>query len=111
MKKNKKEKNDKFILAEHANRFMPEDYDDDYPKFYYHINLDERGEFYADVRDENDKTVFEIKYDPNDPDFEEDPDFFINMGMKHTEDIKGLEEHLKELDIIPADGELKSAYE
>jgi hypothetical protein len=28
--------------------------------FYYYINLDERGEFFADVRDENETTIFEI---------------------------------------------------
>lgn len=26
----------------------------------YYINLDERGEFYADIRDENEKTILEI---------------------------------------------------
>ena len=104
MKKNKKEES---VLAERANRFMPEDYDEDYPVYYYYINLDERGEFYADVRDENDKTVFEIKIGSDN----DNPDVLLDIGMKHTEDINGLEKHLKELDIIPDDAELKSAYE
>jgi hypothetical protein len=29
--------------------------------FGYYINLDERGDFYADVRDANGQTVFEIR--------------------------------------------------
>ena len=28
----------------------------------YYINLDERGEFYADIRDESENTILEILY-------------------------------------------------
>ena len=28
--------------------------------FHYYINLDERGEFYADVRDERDQTITDL---------------------------------------------------
>jgi hypothetical protein len=57
--------------------------------FHYYINLDERGEFNADVRDENDNTVLEITGD----DFE--------MGvLKHKHDHDGLWRHLINLGII-----------
>lgn len=56
----------------------------------YYINLDERGEFFADVRDEQDKTVFEIHG------FE----IFEDGFMSHANDLDGLKEHLYSLDII-----------
>lgn len=66
------------------------------PEFHYMINMDERGEFSADVRDDSGKTIYEIKNDEegNVPEIE---DGF----MRHTTDIEGLEKHLKSLDIMP----------
>jgi len=62
--------------------------------FQYCINLDERGEFYADVRNANDKTVFEINT--------EDMQQLCEDGfMKHTKDIQGLQSYLKSMRIIP----------
>ena len=61
-------------------------------KFTYHINLDERDEFYADVRNQYGKTVFEIH----------GFDIFEDGFMKHSEDIDGLAEYLLDLEIIPA---------
>jgi hypothetical protein len=58
--------------------------------YYYVIDLDERGEFYADVRDYNDKTVFII----------EGYDIFEDGWMKHKHDLVGLEEYLKDIGII-----------
>lgn len=61
--------------------------------YWYYINLDERGTFAADVRDDGGNTVFEINTD-------EDPDFFEMGWMKHGKDINGLEEYLQNVGII-----------
>lgn len=71
-------------------------------KFYYHVNLNERGYYFADVRNEDGKTVFEVKCDEDTLEIGIIRDGF----MKHTEDLKGLEEHLKDVGLIPLDGEL-----
>lgn len=57
----------------------------------YNINLDERGEFFSDVRDSNDKTVYEIHG------FE----IFEDGFMKHKYDVEGLKEYLYDLEILP----------
>lgn len=49
----------------------------------YHINLDERGEFHADVRRRG-NTVF----------FLNGPDVFVDGFMKHKNDTAGLQEYL-----------------
>lgn len=69
----------------------------------YYINLDERGMFYADVRDSNGITVFEIK--AGDDSLDEDFDF-DNYGMKNKTDIAGLEKFLKEILVIKETGKL-----
>ena len=56
----------------------------------YYINLDERGEFYADVRDHTDKTVYEIH----------DFDIFEDGFMTDKHDMDGLHDHLSILQII-----------
>ncbi len=56
----------------------------------YYINLDERGEFYADVRDEQEKTIFEIH----------GFDIFEDGFMRHKRDIGGLLSYLRQLDIV-----------
>lgn len=67
---------------------------DDSNAYTYHINLDERGTFFADVRDADGNTVFEIH----------DFDIFEHEFMKHKEDIEGLHKYLVSLDIMsPAD--------
>lgn len=65
--------------------------------FYYYINLDERGEFNADVRDEDGKTVFEI----------DGFDIFEDGFMHNSEDLDGLEEYLTDLEIIDEDDEIE----
>lgn len=78
---------------------------DDNSTYIYHINLDERGTFYADVRDSRGKTVFEIH----------DFDIFEHGFMKNKEDVDGLRKHLVDLGIISpgdelmGDGKLKSS--
>lgn len=50
----------------------------------YHINLDERGEFYADVRNSSDKTIYEIR----------GFGIFEDGFMRHNRDTWGLLEYL-----------------
>lgn len=63
----------------------------------YHINLDERGTFYADVRNSSGKTVFEIKIDGSDGD---ESNIFEDGFMKHKHDMAGLKEYLVSLGIM-----------
>lgn len=54
-------------------------------QYEYFINLDERGEFYADVRDPDGNTVYEVHG------FE----IFEDGFMKHKHDLAGLENLLQ----------------
>lgn len=66
----------------------------------YYINLDERGKFFADVRDEDLETIFEIH----------GFDLFEDGVMKEKTDMVGLREHLLDLMMIkPQDQLLLSA--
>ncbi|MSU91880.1 hypothetical protein GE300_20095 [Rhodobacteraceae bacterium 2CG4] len=65
------------------------------------VNLDERGDYYADVRDANENTVFEIR--AND---DGSIDLIEDGYMTHSQDLEGLEEYLKEMEIIPMEAEL-----
>ena len=56
----------------------------------YYINLDERGEFYADVRDHAENTVFEIH----------GFDVFEDGYMQHGKDLNGLREYCAELGVM-----------
>lgn len=60
--------------------------------FTYHINLDERGQFYADVRRATGSSVFEIK----------GTDLFEYGYMKHKNDTEGLSKYLYELGLFNA---------
>lgn len=68
--------------------------------FTYHINLNERGLFYADVRDERGQTVFEIKDNCGHVDLIEDG------FMSSVNDVDGLAQWLRDMDIIGPDDEL-----
>lgn len=59
-------------------------------KYLYYINLNERGGFYADVRDSNENTVFEIK----------GHDIFTDGFMDHPEDLDGLYNYLCHMYIL-----------
>ena len=59
----------------------------------YFINLDERGEFYADVRDESNNTIFEIK----------GFDIFEDGWMRNKNDLMGLRNHLVGLGVMKDD--------
>lgn len=65
----------------------------------YHINLDERGEFYADVR-RDDETIFEIK----------GFDIFEDGFMQHKNDIGGLREYLGDLGLLRANADGHCEY-
>jgi len=65
------------------------------------VNLHERGDYYADVRDASENTVFEIR--AND---DGSIDLIEDGYMTHIQDLEGLEEYLKEMEIIPMEAEL-----
>lgn len=63
-------------------------------RYGYSINLDERGEFHADVRDLADHSVFHIVSI-------DDLQSSVEMGLlRHKDDYQGLERHLREVGII-----------
>ncbi len=61
----------------------------------YFINLDERGEFYADVRNVRDRSIFEIKG------FE----IFEDGWMRHKHDLDGLKRYLVHLGLMKGNQE------
>lgn len=64
-------------------------------KYFYHINLNERGSFNADVRNEDGKTIFEIKAGNE---LEEGESSIFEDGfMKHHKDVDGLAEYMREM--------------
>lgn len=66
--------------------------------YYYFINLDERGSFYADVRNQNDKTLFEIR--DGDLLAEDESSIFEDGFMKDKNDLAGLKSYLVSLKIM-----------
>lgn len=70
----------------------------------YHINLDERGSFSADVRRKN-KTIFEIK--AGDELGEDETSIFEDGFMKNKYDMVGLTDYLFDLGVIKFDEEVK----
>lgn len=70
-------------------------------QFDYFVNLDERGQFYADVRNDYGNTVFAIRSEDDG-----------NVGtvedgfMKHTRDLDGLRDYLIFLGIMTEDDTL-----
>ena len=59
----------------------------------YFINLDERGEFFADVRSPMGTTIFEIH----------GFDIFEDGFMRNNQDLDGLESHLQDLGLLEAE--------
>jgi|CEGC01.1.fsa_nt_gi hypothetical protein len=72
----------------------------------YFVNLDERGEFYADVRSEDSKTLYEVRSD-------EDGEIWqIEFGfMADPHDVSGLFEMLVQNGVLSKDDELLPANE
>lgn len=57
--------------------------------YHYYINLNERGEFYADVRDHAENTVLEL----------EGYDIFEDGYMLHKDDLNGLRDYMVDMGI------------
>ena len=69
--------------------------------FGYYVNLDERGDFYADVRDPSGETVFELRTEGD------GTIALIEDGfMRHKTDLEGLHDHLVGLGLIGKDADL-----
>ena len=68
--------------------------------YYYYINLDERGEFFADVRDKNDKTIFNLH----------GHEFFEDGFMSDRYDLDGLHEYLVDVGLINENDSLERTY-
>jgi len=66
----------------------------------YYVNLDERGDFNADVRNKNGDTVFQI----HDAD---ELESMVDFGfMKHGKDIDGLQAHLQTIGVMTENDKL-----
>lgn len=67
--------------------------------FGYYINLNERGSFYADVRNTSGESVYEVRMGNE---LEEDCTDLVEDGfMRHNKDVDGLANHLKALGVMP----------
>jgi hypothetical protein len=66
-------------------------------RYEYVINLDERGEFYADVRTPDGDTVIEVRSDAETGEVDLVTDGFMN----HARDTDGLEAYLKSHELLP----------
>lgn len=77
-------------------------------KYGFYINLDERGEFYADVRDKAGKTVFEVRAGGES---EDESNIFEDGFMRHKNDLDGLTEYLVDLGVIPGGSKVVSMSE
>ena len=64
----------------------------------YHINLDDRGSFSADVRNSAGTTVFDIKAGDELP--KGDSDIFEDGFMQHKHDMDSLKDYLVQLGIM-----------
>ncbi|PIQ54410.1 MAG: hypothetical protein COW02_05070 [Comamonadaceae bacterium CG12_big_fil_rev_8_21_14_0_65_59_15] len=64
----------------------------------YYIDLDERGDFQADVRDVNGKTIFEIR--AGESLGEDESSIFDDGYMRNKDDLSGLTEYMIGLGII-----------
>jgi hypothetical protein len=69
-------------------------------KFFYYINLNERGSFRADVRNEADETVYEIF--AGDELAEGESSIFDDGYMRHKDDLYGLLDYLVDVGIARA---------
>jgi len=64
----------------------------------YNVNLDERGSFYADVRDPKGKTVFNVR---GGEELEPDESSLVDDGfMKNFRDVQGLQDYLRDVGVI-----------
>ncbi len=68
-------------------------------EYYHHVNLDERGSYFADVRKADGETIFEIR--AGDSLEEGETSIFEDGFMKNADDMAGLRNYLESLGIIP----------
>ena len=73
----------------------------------YHINLNERGSFFADIRDDDENTVYEFEAGNELKEYESS--IFDDGWMKHPEDIGGLAEYLMDIGIMKSGDVLVNA--
>lgn len=69
--------------------------------FGYYVNLDERGEFYADVRAADGESIFDLRSD-DDGRIQLIEDGFLG----HKNDLDGLQQYLQHMGLMPDDAEL-----
>ena len=97
-----------------AKKFMKLVEQDDEIRFIFYriVDLDERGLYRAHIEDEEGRIVFEYSNEEEVFDDEGEPTGEVIYGeipmiadgyMKHKDDIEGLENYLKEMEIIPKD--------
>lgn len=77
--------------------------------FGYYIDLDERGDFQADVRDSSGKTVFEICAGSSLG--EDESNIFDDGFMSDKHDVAGLTEYLRDIGVIPSNGMILTMQE
>lgn len=77
---------------------------DEKPIYGYYIDLDERGDFQADVRDAQGQTVFDIRDGGSLG--EDESSIFEDGYMRNKNDIEGLTTHLRDLGVIPTDADV-----
>lgn len=70
----------------------------------YHINLDERGDFNADVRNSSGKTIYEIMAGISLG--ENESSIFDDGFMKNKHDLEGLTEYLQSLGVIESNSRI-----
>lgn len=67
-------------------------------KYTYHVNLDERGSCFADVRDASGETIYEVRAGNE---LAEDEMSLVDMGyMRHLSDMAGLTDYLRDIGVI-----------
>ncbi len=70
----------------------------------YYINLDERGDFFADVRNQNGRSIFEIRAGNS---LKEDESSIFEDGfMRDKGDLSGLTTYLIDLGFIPKESQV-----
>ena len=67
----------------------------------YHVNLNERGSFYADVRDKDGNTIYEVR--GGNELGEDETDLVTDGFMRDLMDTRMLTEYLRDLSIIGHD--------
>lgn len=70
----------------------------------YYINLDERGSFFADVRNLNGRSIFETRAGNSQED--DESSIFDDGFMRDKDDLAGLTTYLIDLCVIPKESQV-----